>query len=67
MPKAWTGKVIGIMHCGGISQAELAEKLDITEAYLSMILNSKREPPNIEQRIKDALKSIQEEKRGETE
>ena len=67
MPKPWTGKVVGTLHTQGISQGELADKMGVTEAYLSMILKSKREPPNIKNKVFEALKSLVEEKRGDSE
>ncbi len=67
MPKAWTGKVVGILHTQDISQGELADKMGVTEAYLSMILKSKREPPNIQKKVFEALDSLVKEKRGDSE
>ena len=58
MPEKWTGDLIGRMHNNDISRAQLAKKLGINKSYLSMILASKRTPPNIEQRVTKAVDEL---------
>lgn len=55
MPEKWTGALIGKMHNNGIKQVELAEKLGLTNAYVGMILRGERKPPNIRQKMENAL------------
>lgn len=62
MPAQWTGKIVGKMHATGIDHQELAERLNITPAYVSMILNGKREPKDAEARFNAALDELIAEK-----
>lgn len=57
----WTGEVVGTMHIYGITAKQLADKIEWTDKYLSMILNGKREPKGAEKIIKDALRELIEE------
>lgn len=58
MPEAWTGKLVGKMHVNGISCEEVAEELNVTKAYVSMILNSRRKPDGIRERMEAAVQTI---------
>lgn len=58
MPKEWTGEIVKTLHINEISQSELAEEMNCTKEYVSMILNSKREPPDIQNRVEEAISSI---------
>ena len=58
MPEAWTGNLIGKMHNKEISNEDLAKELGVTPAYVSMILNGKRKPPEIRKRMEEAVSSI---------
>lgn len=58
MPEKWTGELIGKMHNHQIKQMELADKLGFTNAYTGMILRGERKPPNIRQKMEDAVKEI---------
>ena len=66
MPKAWTGRVVGKMHTNGITYEEVAAELNVTKSYISMLLNSKREPANARERIETAVNTIIERKAKET-
>lgn len=55
MPEAWTGNLIGKMHNKGITYDELAAEMGVGKAYISMILNGKRKPPEIRKRMETAL------------
>ena len=57
VPK-WTGDLIGKMHNSNVSKKELANKLNFTPEYVSMVLNGKKEPPNAEERFNAALNEI---------
>ncbi len=58
MPASWTGKLIGEMHNKGVTYDDLGEELGVTKSYISMILNGKRNPPGIEQRMEEAVRNI---------
>lgn len=66
MPEAWTGKLIGKMHNKGITYDDLAEEMGVTKSYISMILNGKRKPPGIKDRMNTAVNSIGQRKNGFT-
>ena len=66
MPKEWTGEVVKQLHINGIAQKELAEEMGYTKEYMSMVLNSKREPSDVQTRIEEAISSIIK-KRGDSE
>lgn len=58
MLEKWTGRLVGKMHNERITYDELAEELGVTKAYVSMILNGKRKPPDIRNRMENAVDSI---------
>lgn len=62
MPAQWTGEVIGEMHVARISNRELAREMGVTAAYISMILNGDREPPDAEQRVREAVSRLKAQK-----
>lgn len=64
MPKPWTGEVVKRLHNNEITANELAKEMDITVTYLSSILNSKREPTGIEERVNKAIDSILEKRKA---
>jgi predicted transcriptional regulator len=51
------------MHNKDVSNEDLAKELGVTSAYVSMILNGKRNPPDVRKRMEDAFSAIVE-KRG---
>lgn len=61
MPKEWTGDLVGLMHNNRISFAQLAEKLGVTNRYVSMVINGHREPAGAEQRFRAAVNELIEE------
>nr|DAQ68012.1 MAG TPA: Regulatory protein [Bacteriophage sp.] len=72
MPEKWTGRLIGRMHNERITYEQLANEMGVNKAYISMILNGKRKPPNIQKRMEAALEAIikrerekQSQKKGE--
>lgn len=72
MPEKWTGRLIGRMHNERITYEQLANEMGVNKAYISMILNGKRKPPNIQKRVETALEAIikrerekQSQKKGE--
>ena len=54
----WTGELVGQMHLNRVTVQQLAEELEFSKGYVSMILNGKRSPPDAEKKLKDAFKSI---------
>ena len=62
MPKKWTGELVGLMHSYKITQNQLAERLNMSRQYISMILNGHRSPPGAEQRFQKAVNELITEK-----
>lgn len=62
MPETWTGNLIGDMHNKGITYDDLAAEMGVTKAYISMILNGKRKPSGICERMVDAVAAISRKK-----
>ena len=68
MVQKWTGRLLGKMHNEGVSFDDLASELGYTKAYISMILNGKRNPSGakvkLEQAVDTILKKREAAKRG---
>lgn len=58
MPEKWTGRLIGKMHNERITYDELAKEIGVTKSYISMILNGKRNPPGIRNRMEKAVNTL---------
>ena len=58
MVEKWTGRLIGKMHNNGVSITDLAAELGVTKAYVSMILNGARKPPEAKNRLEAAVDAI---------
>jgi plasmid maintenance system antidote protein VapI len=58
----WIGDFVGRMHRNRVTITELAQEMDVTREYLSMILNGHREPNGIAIRMNDALDGVIEKK-----
>ena len=58
MPKKWTGNLVGLMHDEKVSFSELAEELNVTNRYVSMVLNGHRDPAGAEEKFTAALNRI---------
>ena len=58
MPEKWTGRLIGRMHNERVTYDELGAEMGMTKAYVSMILNSKRKPEGIQERMETAFNAI---------
>lgn len=63
MIEKWTGRLIGRMHNEKLRFEDLAKELGCTKAYVSMVLNGKRKPPDARKRFEAALDSIVAKKR----
>lgn len=55
MPEEWTGNLIGRMHNARITYDDLAEEMGCGKAYVCMILNGRRNPPDAEARLNEAF------------
>ena len=60
MPAQWTGEVIRDMHLARITKREVAKEMGVEPAYVSMILNGKREPKGAEARLREAVQRVKE-------
>ncbi len=58
MPEKWTGDLIGKMHNERVTINDLADEMDCTNAYVSMILNGKRKPSGAQEKLEAAFKAI---------
>ena len=58
MPAQWTGDLVGKMHCNRIMFEDLANELGITRAYVSMILNGKKDPKGMQEKMENAVDAI---------
>lgn len=58
MAEEWTGQIVGLLHTRRITQAELATELGVTEQYVSMVLNGKKNPKGIQKRMESAIQAI---------
>lgn len=54
----WTGEVIKKMHIHEIGMKELAAAMNVTPAYISMILNGHRQPPTARATIENTLEQL---------
>lgn len=50
--------MVGKMHNERIRVEDIASELGLTKAYVSMILNGKRNPPGAKVRLEQALDTI---------
>lgn len=62
MPAQWTADVIGQMHINGIKQTDLAEHMGMTREYVSMVLNGKRSPKKAEEKFRQAVSELTEQR-----
>lgn len=58
MKEAWTGDLVGRMHTYEVTQDDLAKEIGVSKAYISMILNGQKNPPNAKERLNDAFEEI---------
>lgn len=58
MPKKWTGDLVGLMHTHKITFQALADKLGVTNRYVSMVLNGHRDPPGAEKKFRLAVTEL---------
>lgn len=58
LPKKWTGDLVGLMHNHKITFQMLADKLGVTNRYVSMVLNGHRNPDDAEARFRAAVNEL---------
>lgn len=58
MAEEWTGRIVGLLHTHRITQTELAEEMGVTAVYVSMVLNGKKSPKGMADRMEAAVKAI---------
>ena len=58
----WIGDFVGRMHRHRVTITQMAQEMGVTREYLSMILNGHREPPDVEEKMRAALKRLKEQK-----
>ena len=66
MPEEWTGELIGKMHNANVTYYDLANEIGCGKAYISMLLNGKRNPKDARERLCSAFDRVIE-KRKEDE
>lgn len=54
----WQGEVKGIMYSEGITNREIAHKLELTESYISKLFTGKVRTVGAEDRIRTAVAEI---------
>ena len=54
----WIAEVAGKMHINRVTNIDVARKLDVTPQYISAILNGKKSPKGVEERITAAVDDI---------
>ena len=59
-PAKWTGDLAKKMHLNKVKNADLAKELGVTEAYISMLMNSKSNTKGAKERLESAFKSVLE-------
>lgn len=64
MPEKWTGRLVGKMHNECVTMEELGAEMGVGKAYVSMILNSRRKPVGIQQRMEAAFESVVSKRKG---
>ncbi len=58
MPEKWTDELIGRMHNNKVTYEQLAKRLGVTKAYVSMVLNGARNPPEAKAQFEKALAEL---------
>ena len=64
MAEEWTGRIVGLLHTYRITQGELAAEMDLTAQYVSMVLNGKKSPKGMAERMEAAIMAIAERRKA---
>lgn len=62
MPEKWTADVVGQMHLNRISRTDISKQLGVTKSYVSMVLNGKRSPKKAEEKFRQAVEELTEQR-----
>lgn len=62
--EAWTGQLVGKMHINGIRGQDVAREAGISHSYFSQILNGKRNPDGMRERMEAAVERILEKRKA---
>ncbi len=65
MPEKWTGRLIGRMHNERVTYDQLGAEMGVGKAYISMVLNGRRNPRGIRERMEDAFEAIVQRRKSE--
>ena len=57
-PAQWTGKIIGEIHNEGFTLKEVAAEAGLNPKYVSQVLNTDRESPSAERKLREALQRL---------
>lgn len=63
MPETWTGNLIGEMHNANVTYDDIAAEIGCGKAYISMILNGKRNPQGAKERLYSAFERVIEKRK----
>lgn len=58
MPEEWTGELVGKMHNANVTYDDLANEMECGKAYISMLLNGKRNPRGAKERLFSAFERV---------
>lgn len=58
MVEKWTGRLVGRMHNERVTYDDLAAEMGVTKSYVSMILNGRRKPDGIKDRMEAAFIAV---------
>lgn len=64
MAEKWTADIVGKLHLNGITRRELASELGVTAQYVTMVLNGKRPPAGMGERMEQAICNIVEQRKA---
>lgn len=58
MAEQWTADIVAKLHLQGITRRELADELGVTAQYVTMVLNGKKSPAGMQERMETAIAEI---------
>lgn len=58
MAEQWSGEIVAKLHLHGITRRELADEMGVTAQYVTMVLNGKKSPAKMEERMDGAINAI---------
>ena len=67
MNLSWQAEVWALMKDNDISRSDLAEAAGVTQEYVSMVLNKRRNPAGAETKFRAAIQKLLTEKEASTD